>query len=66
MHSADIVTRSMNLLIGIAWSHAWHSTGSSSFDTVLISNLVNSRQPLSICDLGLCIVSRMRRLIAAY
>jgi hypothetical protein len=52
MHSADIVTRSMNLLIGIARSHAWHSTGSSSFDTVLISNLVNSRQVLSICDWG--------------
>jgi hypothetical protein len=66
MRSADIVTRSMNLLIGIARRHAWHSTGSSSFDTVLISNLVNSRQVLAICDWGPCVVSRMRRLIAAY
>ena len=52
----------MNLLIGIARSHAWHSTGSSSFATVLISNLVNSRQVLSICDLGQCAFLRMRRL----
>ena len=29
----------------------------------LISNLVNSRQVLSICDWALCVVSRMRQLI---
>ena len=39
----DIVTRSMNSLIGIVRNRAWHSIELSFYATDLISNLVNSR-----------------------
>jgi len=59
-----MVTRSTNLLTGIAQSRAWHSTESSSFDTVLISNLVNSREDYQFATW--CAALHMRRPIALY
>jgi hypothetical protein len=49
-----MVTRSTNLLTGIAQSRAWHSTESSSFDAVPISNAVHSRRAQSICVSAPC------------